>query len=349
MNKGLLAGAGFIVFAGLLELASISMKLFLTQFAWVALGIGLVISFLYFDWHGVFQSRSVVWVFYFLSLGLLIFAYVAAPEIRNTKSWLVLGPIHFQPVEFAKVALILMYASYFSRRHLAIARFSSIFGSFLLFLFPAALTLKLNDTGSVLVLFGLWLGFLLVSGLPRKWVLLGLVLLLVLGPLTWHYFLKDYQRARITGIFNPEANALGVNYQTTQAKIAIGSAGMWGKGFGQGPQTQLGFLSEASTDFIFPALIEEWGIFAGMLVLAAFLLLVFTILRIGMYADQNTEKFICLGTAIVLGLHLFLNGGMAVGLTPVVGVPFPFLSYGGSNILMNFFLLAMVNSISKRV
>jgi len=347
-SKWLFISAGFIVLLGLIELSSISMELFYTQALWVILGVALIWAFDRFDWRGIFQSRYIVWALYALSLGLLIFAYLAAPVIRNTKSWLVFGPFHFQPVELAKVALILMYASYFSRRHLFIARASNIFGSFVLFLLPALLTLKLNDTGSAVVLFGIWLGFLLVSGLPRKWILWGLVGAAVLGPLIWSYALKDYQRARVIGVLNPESNSLGINYSTTQSKIAVGSAGLWGKGYRQGPQTQLGFLTEPSTDFIFPALVEEWGLVAGILVIAAFLLLIFNILRVGIASDQNTEKFICLGTAIVLGLHLLLNGGMTLGLTPVVGVPFPFLSYGGSNIFMNFFLLGIINAITRR-
>lgn len=348
MNKGLFIGAGFIVFAGLLELASISTTLFWTQAAWVLLGTGLVFAFLYSDWHAFFQSRYMIWAIYILSLGLLVLAYVAAPQIRNTKSWLVFGPIHFQPVELAKIALILMYANYFSRRHITIARFSSILGSFLIFLLPALATLRLNDTGSTLVLFGIWLGFLLVSGLPKKWIVIGVLAVIIISPLAWNYVLKDYQKARVAGIFNPESNSLGINYSTTQSKIAIGSAGLWGKGFRQGPQTQLGFLTEPSTDFIYPALIEEWGLIAGFLVLAAFALLIVSILKIGLYSDQNMDKFICLGAVIMFGMHLLLNGGMVVGLTPVVGVPFPFLSYGGSNILMSFLLLGIINSIAKR-
>lgn len=347
-SKWLFASVGFIVFAGLVELSSISTKLFYTQTAWVVLGVALIWALNRFDWRAIFQSPYLVWAIYILGVGLLVFAYLTAPVIRNTKSWLVFGPFRFQPVEFAKIALILMYAGYFSRRHLFIARLSNILGSFALFLLPALITLRLNDTGSVIVLFGIWLGFLLVSGLPRKWIFWGLVAILILAPLVWVYGLKDYQKARVIGVLNPESNSLGINYSTTQSKIAIGSAGLWGKGYGQGPQTQLGFLTEPSTDFIFPALVEEWGVVAGFLVIVAFFTLIFNILRIGIVADRNTEKFVCLGAVIVLGLHLLLNGGMTMGLTPVVGVPFPFLSYGGSNILMNFFLLGIINAIARR-
>jgi rod shape determining protein RodA len=132
-------------------------------------------------------------------------------------------------------------------------------------------------------------------------------------------------------------------------KIAIGSAGWWGKGYHQGSQTQLGFLSEPENGFILSAFIEEWGVLLGFMVLAAFVWLIWSVLKVGILADHNFEKFICLGTAIVLGVHVVLNAGSAVGLVPVVGVPFPFLSYGGSNLLMSFFLVGIVAAIRRSI
>jgi rod shape determining protein RodA len=140
---------------------------------------------------------------------------------------------------------------------------------------------------------------------------------------------------------------LGINYSVSQSKIAIGSAGLWGKGYGQGMQTQLGFLSEPSEDFIFAALIEEWGVIGGLVIVAAFLFLIFQILRIGSLADENFEKFVCLGAAMMFGVQFLLNTGSATGLLPVVGVTFPFVSYGGSSMIVDFFMLSIVNSIRK--
>src|SRR3989344_9610043 len=124
---------------------------------------------------------------------------------------------------------------------------------------------------------------------------------------------------------------------------------MWGKGYHQGSQTQLGFLTEPANDFILAAFIEEWGILAGLLLIAVFLTLLWRILQVGLMANSNFEKFITLGTALVFGLHFLVNAGSTVGLFPVVGVPFPFLSYGGSNLLTSAFLLAIVNAIGRRV
>jgi rod shape determining protein RodA len=339
---------GILLIAGLLILSAISFHFFILQVIWIAVGASVVALFMYVDARAIFNSRWVVWGFYISSLGLLLLAYVAGPVIRNTKSWIVLGPISIQPVEFLKVALIFVYANYFARRHLAVARWQNIFASLFFFIIPAIIAVKLPDLGSAVIFFAIWFGFLLLSGLPWRRIVVAVIFFALAGGLVWIYALKGYHRARIIGFFAPQTNALGINYSVTQSKIAIGSAGLWGKGYGQGMQTQLGFLSEPTEDFIFAALIEEWGVGGGIIVVGAFLFLIYQILRVGALADENFEKFICLGAAIMFGMQFLLNAGSTTGLTPVVGVTFPFLSYGGSSMLANFFLLAVVNSIRKR-
>jgi rod shape determining protein RodA len=272
---------------------------------------------------------------------------VAGPVIRNARSWFVLGPFTIQPVEFMKVALIFLYASYFARRHLAVARWQNIIMSFLFFVVPAAIAVRLPDLGSSVIFFGIWFGFLLLSGLPLRRIVAAAVIFLLAGIFIWTFVFRDYHRARIVGFFFPQNNALTVNYSVTQSKIAIGSAGFWGKGFGQGTQTELGFLSEPSEDFIFAAFIEEWGIFGGLIVLAAFAFLIWKILAIGVVAEENFGKFICLGTAMMFGVQFFLNAGSTTGVLPVIGVTFPFLSYGGTSMLVDCFLLAVVNAIRR--
>jgi rod shape determining protein RodA len=339
---------GILVAAGLVMLSAISPHLFYLQLLWVLFGAGLVALFLYIDWRSVFNSRWITWGIYALALALLIFVYAKGPVIRNTRSWIVLGPFNFQPVELMKVALIFLYAHYFSRRHLAIARWRNILESFLFFILPAAVAVRLPDLGSAVVFFGIWFGFLLLSGLPLRRLAAAVLVFAVAAGVVWIYVFRDYHRARVLGFIYPSQNVLGVNYSVTQSKIAIGSAGFFGKGYGQGTEAQLGFLSEPSEDFIFSGIIEEWGILGGLAVITAFFFLILQVLRIGSLADENFEKFICLGTATMLGVQFVLNTGSATGLTPVVGVTFPFVSYGGSSMLANFFLVAIVNSIRKR-
>jgi rod shape determining protein RodA len=339
---------GILLAASLLILSAISFHFFAFQMIWIVIGLGLIVGSFYVDIRAIFSAQWVVWGLYGIALLLMVVALLASPLIRNTHSWLVLGPFSLQPVELMKVALILLYANYFSRRHLAIARWKNIFTSFLFFVVPAAISVKLPDLGSAVIFFGIWFGFLLLLGLPWRRVVVAVVVLALTAGLIWTYVLKDYHRERILGFLYPNQNALGINYSAIQSKIAIGSGGLWGQGYGQGTQTQLGFLSEPSEDFIFAAFIEEWGVVGGIVIVAAFLFLIFQILRIGLLADENFEKFICIGAAMMLGVQFLLNTGSTTGLTPVIGVTFPFLSYGGSSMLVNFFMLAMVNSIRKR-
>lgn len=340
---------GVLIGMGLLVLSALSFHSFIFQIVWAAAAAGIVLLLMRVDARTIFNSRWAVWALYGFALLLMLVAYLASPLVRNTHSWIVIGPFTLQPVELMKVALILLYASYFSRRHMAIARWKNIFTSFLFFVIPAAIAVKLPDMGSAIIFFTLWFGLLLFLGLPFKRTLVAVLILLLATGLIWTYVLKGYHRARILGFLSPQENALGINYSVTQSKIAIGSGGWFGKGYAQGTQTQLGFLSEPTEDFIFAAVIEEWGLVGGLVVVGAFLLLIFQILRIGMLADENFEKFICMGTAIMFCTQFLLNTGSATGITPVVGVTFPFLSYGGSSMLANGFMLAVINSIRRKL
>ncbi len=149
-------------------------------------------------------------------------------------------------------------------------------------------------------------------------------------------------------MFYPERDPLGINYNVIQSKIAIGSGGWWGKGFRQGTQVQLGFLPEAHNDFVLATIIEEWGIVGGTVVTAALMVLLLRIAGIGLRAQHNFSRLLCLGAMMVLLLHVALNVGSALGVLPVIGVSLPFVSYGGSNLIMNFMLIGMIQSIALR-
>ena len=339
---------GFLLASSLIVLSSLSSKLFLLQSLWIILGIALIIVFLFIDWRLLLNYRWFIPGLYIVSLLLLVAAYLKGPLINQTRSWLVLGPVNFQPVELAKISLILMFAQYFSRRHLGIARWKYIIISFIYFLLPVGIVALQPDFGSGLVLFGIWFGFLLVSGLPIRRFVVATLVFLVVGLLMWNSVLKDYQKERILGVFYPEKNTLGINYSVSQSKIAIGSAGFFGKGYHQGTQTQLGFLTEPETDFILAALIEEWGWLAALLVVASFVWLILGFLNVAAHADRNFEKFICIGSSIAMSWQFFLNTGSVLGLSPVIGVTFPFLSYGGSSLLTSFFIVAIINAIARK-
>lgn len=337
-----------VLLASLVILSSISDKFFYKQAAFIAVGFFLVFIFRKLDWQSLFGYRWFIFGFYALSVLFLILVLVIGPNIRNVKSWLVIGSFSFQPAELVKISLILLYAEYFSRRHLSVGRWKIILTSFLYFIVPAILVAVQPALGSAVVLFGIWFGFLLSSGLPWNRIFLAIIAFLICGFFIWNWGLKDYQKLRVVHFFYPEKNVLGANYSVVQSKVAIGSAGLFGKGYGQGSQTQLGFLTEPANDFILAALIEEWGVVGGIAVIATFLALVLGIIKIGLTATRNFEKFICLGTTIVFSMQFFFNSGSALGLVPVVGIPFPFLSYGGTSILTSFFLIAIITTIEKK-
>jgi rod shape determining protein RodA len=345
--KKILIPVFLILIWGLIEILSISTELFKLQLIWAILGIIFLIVSFRISWRGIFNYPWFIWFLYLLVIFLLVATLFFGPVIRGTRGWFVVGPIRFQFVELAKIVLILLYANYFKKRHIFIATWKVILESFILFAIPAFFVALQPDLGSLLVLFGIWFGFLIINGLPLQRIFATFLIFIILGVLGWNFFLKDYQKQRIIGIFYPEENTLTINYSTVQSKIAIGSGGFFGKGFRQGEQTQLGFLTEPATDFIFAALVEEWGLLAGIFVITCFLVFIFNLLKLGINSQFNFFKFICLGTSIIFSIHFFINLGSATGLFPVVGVPFPFLSYGGSNLLTNFFLLGIIVSIGK--
>lgn len=339
---------GIILAASLLAISSVSTHLFLLQLAWIGAGIAVLAIFYFVDWGALLSYRWATIGLYVLSIALLILVYLQGPVIRNAASWLILGPLSFQPIELAKIALILLYANYFSRRHISIGRWKYVTGSFVFFIIPAILVALQPNLGSALILFGLWYGTLLVSGLPLRRVLASLGILLAAALLLWNFGLKDYQRRRIEGFLYPNRDTLGINYNATQSRIAIGSGGFWGKGYKQGSQTQLGFLSVPESDFAFAAFIEEWGFFGALVVLGAFAFLIFYILSLSASADRNFEKYICIGAAIMFTSQFFINAGSVSGILPVMGIPLPFFSYGGSSLLSGFITLSLVDFVRRR-
>jgi len=187
--------------------------------------------------------------------------------------------------------------------------------------------------------------FLLMSGVNKKRFLIGIVFAVIILILLWLYFLAPYQKERIMVFISPEVDPLGASYNIIQSKIAIGSAGFWGRGFGSGTQARLGFLPEAHTDFLFAAFVEEWGLVGGIILILTYLALIFKITVIGLNLRRNDLKFIVLGTGLVFLVHFFINIGSNIGMVPVIGIGLPFLSYGGSSLLTSSVLISIIERI----
>lgn len=346
---GLALAVIFLMLVSLITLAANpNSELFSRQLIWVIAALALIFGLPLINLKAIFNYRWLILGIYLFVLFLLALTYLFAPVISGSRSWLVFGPVQLQASEFMKLALVILLSSFFARRHVAIAELRVIAISFVYFLLPVLLVLLQPDLGTALVLFGIWFGYLLVSELPLRHIAVATAAFILIGILAWNFGFASYQKERIIGLFSPEADPLGVNYSVLQSKIAIGSAGFFGKGFGQGTEVQLGFLPAAHTDFIFSAFVEEWGLFGGLLVIAVFLYLIYRILQLGMRSYNNFARFVSLGTGITIFIHFSVNLGSALGLLPVIGISLPFVSYGGSNLLTIAALVGIISGVHER-
>lgn len=341
----LLGAIGVLALASLLLLASADMSLFWKQLVWYAAAFGVMVFGALVDWKWLGSQRWFRNGFYWLTVLLLVASNLQSHTIRGVKSWIVVGGFQFEPVEFAKLALVFVLAAFFSRRHIAAWQGKNIFLSMLYTFIPAVLIVIHPDFGSTVVVVGVWIGFMLVSGVNVKRFLIGLAAAAVGAALLWSFFLKPYQKDRLTAFLFPARDPFGINYNVIQSKIAVGSAGLFGKGFGGGTQTELHFLPEAQTDFIFAAFIEEWGLAGGLVLVGTFLFVLYRLIGIGLRAGDNYSKFVVLGAVLIFTIHFFINTGSNIGLMPVTGIPFPFVSYGGSSLLTAAILISIIEHI----
>jgi len=312
------------------------------------IGIGLFLMFLisFFDWRELRENPYLILTFYLLCLFGLAGLFLFAPEIRGVKGWYKLGPISLGPIEFTKIILLILLAKYFSMRHIEMYRVRHILLSGVYVLFPAILIFFQPDLGSVLILIALWMGVLIISGIKLRHFLILILCGLLILILSWSFLLMDYQKERILSFFVPY-EPLGVSWSQNQAKIAIGSGGIFGQGFGRGSQTQYGFLPEPQTDFIFAAIAEEMGLIGAFVLLSLFLTLIWRIIKISISAQTNFPRLFAAGFSILLISQVFIHIGMNLGMLPIVGIPLPLVSYGGSGLTAAFIGLGIIQSIKS--
>jgi len=307
----------------------------------IAWGISLI------DLRIMKESRWFIVFAYLFGILLLSGLFVFGQTFNGATSWYSLGPISFQPVDIMKILLILVLAKYFSRRHVEIARFKHVVITGLYFIVPFTLVVMQPDFGSAMIILAIWIGMLMASGLTRKHMILFGVLAVIGGSILWVFVFQPYQKARIVSFVHPQADILGAGYNSYQSMIAVGSGQWVGKGVGYGTQSRLQFLPEHETDFIFASFAEEWGFVGSSILLILFAMILLRILTRARYASSNFSRFILLGGVMYLGSHIFLNIGMNIGLLPITGVTLPFMSYGGSHLLVEWIFLGMVFSIER--
>ncbi|KKT41525.1 MAG: hypothetical protein UW30_C0007G0022 [Candidatus Giovannonibacteria bacterium GW2011_GWA2_44_13b] len=319
---------------------------FYRQIFWLVLGLVGFFTTLNISWDFLKTNSIILLFFYFFVILFLVFLLFSGTVIKGAASWYKIYSVAIQPVEFMKIILILILAKYFARRHIEIARFSTIFISGTYVAIPTALVALQPDFGSAVVLVFLWLGMALVGGIKTRHIGLLAGLAVIGGAVLWNFYFLPHQKDRILAFLEPARDVRGSGYHALQSAIAVGSGEILGKGIGYGTQSRLSFLPEKETDFIFAALAEEWGFVGAMIILFFFGVIVWRILRSGIYGESNFEKLYAAGLAIYLVSQATIHIGMNIGLLPITGLGMPFLSYGGSSLISLFFALGILESFS---
>ena len=295
------------------------------------------------------RRTSVVTMLYLFALLLLILLVMFVDPIQGARSWFSLGTFTFQPSDFAKLAVIALLAKYFSRRHVEIRNFQHILVSGAYAAAAATLVLIEPDFGTAMIIFFLWLGMVLVSGISKRHLLLVVILAVGAVATLWYGGFADYQRTRILTFLNPASDINGAGYNAYQATVAVGSGGLWGKGIGFGTQSKLRFLPEYQTDFIFAAFAEEWGFVGITLVLLLYALLFVRLVECARRAATNFDTLFTIGVAVMIASHVAIHAGINLGLLPITGTTIPFMSYGGSHLVVEFLALGVVSSLSRHL
>lgn len=346
----MIASVLLLVTVGLISIYSISLGRgdflnFKKQIIFFAIGSILMVWISFYDWRGLQQNPYFILVLYILCNLFLLGLFFFAPEIRGVRSWYKIGFISFDPIGITTIILIVLLAKYFSTRHINMYKLPQIFLSGIYVLIPFVLISLQPDLGSAMILVFLWLGILIISGIKLRHFLILMLCFALVVSLSWSLFLKEYQKQRIVSFLIPDVQTLGINWSQTQSKIAIGSGGVFGKGFTQGSQTQKGFLSEPYNDFIFSAIAEEFGLIGVSIVLLLYLVLIWRIIKISVSDKYNFPRLFASGFVIVLFSQIFIHIGMNLGLLPVIGLTLPLISYGGSNLVAFFLGLGIIQSI----
>lgn len=320
---------------------------FQKQLVFFAVGVFLMVLISFFDYQILRNNSYLILILYFICLALLLGLHFFAPSIRGTKGWYRLGFLSFDPLEPAKIVLIILLAKYFSMRHVQMYKFRHIIISGVYVFLMAMLVFIKPDLGGTIVVLLIWIGILLVSGIKvRHFLILSVCFMLITGFL-WQFLLKDYQKERVVSFIFPY-DLLGGSWSQNQTKIAIGSGQVFGEGLAQGSQIQYGFLPEPHTDFIFSAIAQEWGLAGIAILFLAYIILIWRVLNIAIGARSNFPRLFAVGFAIILIVQFVINVGMNLSLLPVVGLYLPFISYGGSGILGSFISVGILQSIYVR-
>lgn len=311
----------------------------------IAFALGLVVYFLVAN-ANYRLLRGYAFVAYLMGNALLISVLVLGSTIRGTTGWFSLGLISFQPVEPMKLILAIALAGYMSGRARRSFGLRELLETAAITALPVVLILLQPDLGSASILVMIWGAVVLFAGLPKRYVAALIGLAAILFFVGWQFF-APYQKARISTFINPSADPLGQGYNVTQAVIAVGAGGWFGRGLGFGSQSQLKFLPESQTDFIFAVIAEELGFVGVLLVLGLWLLIFLRVLHQARRAPDLFASYVLVGLGASLLWQTLVHVGMNLGLLPVTGLGLPLVSYGGSSLVFSWIMLGVVESVAR--
>lgn len=337
---------------GLMEIYSVTLGReasdflnFQKQLFFIGSGTILMFIFAFIDYHALRGLSRYIYAATFISLVLVLILGISA---RGTRGWFDLGFFSIQPAEFAKVAIIIFLAKFFSARAIKRRPFKQLLSSGVATAVISGLVFIQPDFGSALLIFLIWMIMLVVTGFSRKYFLILGTALVIGSILLWSFSFKDYQKQRILTFINPSADTLEEGYNINQAIIAVGAGGMTGSGLGFGSQSQLKFLPEAQNDFIFAVIAEELGFLGVALVIFLYTVFFFRAIAAIKRINNDFAIFFILGAVGLIFIEMFINISMNIGILPVVGISLPFISYGGSAIISSFILVGIIESMIIR-
>ena len=296
-----------------------------------------------FTHHNLWRNSAKL--FYVFSVLLLVVVLFVGQLVRGTKSWFTIFGYSFQPVELMKVGLILILAYVITRFGRRFERPIFFYGTGIIAFLPVFLVLLQPDLGSAVLLGAIWFGLMLLVRAKKTHILSVILMIVVIGVAGWFFLLKDYQKERLAVFVDPQKDPLGSGYNVNQSIIAVGAGQIVGRGLGFGSQSQLHFLPEAQTDFIFSVIGEELGFVGVLSMICLFLALFWRIVFLIRKVDSNFSSLVASGALILFFAQFVTNISASIGLLPITGVTLPFVSYGGSSLIANLFLVGILQSM----
>ncbi len=322
-------------------------ELWRSQVAWLGVGLAVCGAMTVFDYRYLLHLAYPV---YGVIVALLLAVLLKGHAAMGARRWLDLGPVHLQPSELMKIGMVLVLARFFHEdtQHKDGYSLPNLWQPALLLLAPVALVMKQPDLGTAMIIAAVAGTMVLFAKVRWKSLAIAAAALVGAAVFAWSSVLKKYQRDRILTFLDPESDVLGKGYHATQSLIAVGSGRSFGKGWGNGTQTQLSFLPEQHTDFIFSVWGEEHGFVGAIILIGLYLLLLVAVIGVAAGAREKFGAFLAVGVAGILFWHVFVNIGMVTGVLPVVGVTLPLMSYGGSSVLTNMVALGLLMNVGMR-